>query len=226
MNSDLPLRLTLCLLTWNEIDGCNHDVPRLPLYDFDEVFAIDGGSTDGTIEYLAGRGIRVFQQETKGYNGAYLSAFGRCSTDALVMYHPKGSIDPAVVLSFRRYFEQGYDLVVASRLMTGAANEEDSKLWRPRKWFVQVLGLTAALLWKRDRGMIWDVLHGCRGMRRDAFFLIEPLPKGVSIDLEMVVRAYRFKLRRIEFPVVEGPRLHGKTRFKTWPTGQALLRCR
>jgi hypothetical protein len=77
------------------------------------------------------------------------------------MYHPKGSIDPAVVLSFRRYFEQGYDLVVASRLMTGAANEEDSKLWRPRKWFVQILGLTAALLWKRDRGMIWDVLHGC-----------------------------------------------------------------
>jgi len=224
MTSAPPLRLTLCLLTLNEIEGCRHDVPNLPLDEFDEVFAIDGGSTDGTVEYLKGRGLPVFQQELKGYNGAYICAFTRCSTDALVMYHPKGSVDPAILLKFRGYFEQGYDLVVASRLIAGAVNEEDHKLFRPRKWFVRILGLVAALLWKRDRGMIADVLHGCRGMRRDSFFAIEPLPTGVSIDLEMVVGAYRRRLPRIEFPIVEAPRLAGETRFKAWPTGRALLR--
>jgi hypothetical protein len=40
----------------------------------------------------------------------------------------------------------------------------------------------------------------------------------------MVVRAYRLRLRRIEFPVVEAPRLVGETRFKAWPTGRAMLR--
>jgi len=224
MTASPPLRLTLCLLTFNEIDGCRHDVPNLPLDVFDEVFAMDGGSSDGTVEYLRERGVPVFRQELKGYNGAYICAFTRCSTDALVMYHPKGSIDPAILPKFRDYFERGYDLVVASRLIAGAVNEEDDKLFRPRKWFVQILGLAAALLWRREGRMIADVLHGCRGMRRDAFFAIEPLRSGVSIDLEMVVRAYRRRLSRIEFPVAEGPRLAGETRFKAWPTGQALLR--
>lgn len=219
-----PLRLTLCLLTLNELEGCRHDVPNIPLGTFDEVFAIDGGSTDGTVEYLQGRGLPVFRQELDGYNGAYIDAFTRCTTDALVMYHPKGSIDPVMLVKFRGYFEEGYDLVVASRLVAGAVNEEDHRLLRPRKWFVRALGLAAALLWKRDDGMIADVLHGCRGMRRDAFFAIEPLHAGVSIDLEMVVRAYRLRLRRIEFPVVEAPRLVGETRFKAWPTGRAMLR--
>jgi glycosyltransferase involved in cell wall biosynthesis len=224
MPTGSPLRLTLCLLTWNEIDGCRHDVPNLPLDAFDEVFAVDGGSTDGTVAYLEQQGIPVFQQEIRGYNGAYVSAFRRCSTDALVMFHPKGAMDPAILREFRPLFEQGLDLVVASRLARGGVNEEDDKLLRPRKWFVRGLGLLAAVLWKRDRGMISDVLHGCRGMRRDAFFRIEPLERGVSIDLEMVVRSYRHRMRRIEFPVIEKPRLSGSTHFKAWPTGKALLR--
>jgi hypothetical protein len=220
----VPLRLTLCLLTLNELEGCRHDVPKLPLDGFDEVFAIDGGSTDGTIEYLTGRGLSVFQQDIKGYNGGYISAFTRCSTDALVMYHPKGSIDPTVLCRFRSYFERGYELVVASRLMAGATNEEDHRFFRPRKWFVRALGFAVALLWKREGGTIADVLHGCRGMRREAFFAIDPLHDGVSIDLEMVVGAYRHRFRRIEFPVDEAPRLSGETHFKAWPTGLALLR--
>lgn len=220
----VPLRLTLCLLTLNELEGCRHDVPKLPLDGFEEVFAIDGGSTDGTVEYLSGKGVPVFQQDLKGYNGGYISAFRRCSTDALVMYHPKGSIDPAVLSKFRAYFEDGYELVVASRLMAGATNEEDRRFFRPRKWFVHALGLAVAVLWKRDRGRIIDVLHGCRGMRRDAFFAIDPLHEGLSIDLEMVVGAYRHRFRRIEFPVLEAPRLAGETHFRAWPTGVALLR--
>jgi len=218
------VRLSLCLLTWNEIDGCKQDVPLLPLDAFEEVFAIDGGSKDGTIEYLTERGITVHQQETRTYNGAYLSAFRHCTTDALVLFHPKGSIDPAVVLKFRSYFEQGHDLVIASRIIAGAVNEEDSKLFRPRKWFVRGMAMIAALLWKRQGPLLWDVLHGCRGMRREAFTLIEPLPQGVSIDLEMVARSYRFGLRGVEFPVEEKPRPSGQTHFKAWPTGKALLR--
>lgn len=218
------LRLSLCLLTWNEIDGCRKDVPLLSREGFDEIFAIDGGSTDGTVEYLTAQGITVFPQDARTYNGAYLSAFRRCTTDALVLFHPKGSIDPAVAQKFRPYFEQGCDLVIASRLVPGAVNEEDGKLFRPRKWFVRAVALAAALLWRREGPLTWDVLHGCRGMRRDAFMRIDPIPQGVSVDLEMVARAYRFRMKRAEFPVEEKPRPSGSTHFKAWPTGKALLR--
>ncbi len=222
--SAAPLRLSLCLMTWNEIVGCKQDVPSLPLTAFEEVFAIDGGSTDGTIEYLTERGIPVFQQETRGYNGAYISAFHHCTTDALVIFHPKGSIDPAILHTFRPLFDAGNDHVIASRIIAGSVNEEDSKLFRPRKWFVRGLALIAAILWCRKGNMIWDVLHGCRGMKRAAFTRVDVLPKGLSVDIEMVARGYRMGLRQTEFPVAEKPRPSGDTHFKAWPTGKALLR--
>jgi hypothetical protein len=218
------MRLTLCLLTWNEIAGCRLDVPRLPRNDFDEVFAMDGGSTDGTCEYLTAQGIPVVRQELPTYNGAYISAFRRCTTDALVMYHPKGTVPPESVLKFRPLFERGADLVIASRIGPGARNEEDDHLLRPRKWFVRTLGLSSAMVWRRSGPLVWDVLHGFRGMRKTAFEGIDPLPAGVSIDLEMVVRAYKQRLRIETFPVVEQARESGETHFKAWPTGKRLLK--
>jgi glycosyltransferase involved in cell wall biosynthesis len=218
------MRVTLCLLTWNELVGCEHDVPRLPLDRFDEVFAIDGGSTDGTIEYLRARGIIVHHQDRPTYNGAYSCAFDHCTTDALVMFHPKGSIDPAAVLSFRPLFEQGADLVIASRIGPGARNEEDDRIVKHRKWFVMGLGLLVSVLWRRSGPHIWDVLHGFRGMRKQAFLAIDALPTGVSIDLEMVARAYKRRLRIATFPVEERSRLGGSTHFKAWPTGKRLLK--
>ena len=218
------MRLTLCLLTWNEIQGCRHDVPLLPLNQFDEVFAIDNGSTDGTCEYLKSHGISVHRQDLPTYNGAYINAFRLCTTDALVMFHPKGSIDPASVASFRRFFERGADLVIASRIGAGARNEEDDRVIRHRKWFVMGLGLLSAAIWRRQGTLVWDVLHGFRGMRRVAFEAVEPHPRGVSIDLEMVVRAYKRKMSIATFPVHEHSRLAGSTHFKAWTTGKKLLR--
>jgi hypothetical protein len=87
--------------------------------------------------------------------------------------------------------------------------------------------LLAAALWKRStfpQPIVWDVLHGFRGMRRDNFFAIDPLPTGVSLDLEMVVRSYRKGFRITEFPSIEKPRPHGATHFAAWPTGKKLLR--
>ena len=217
------MKISLCLIVQNELQGCKTDVPNLPRHAFDEMFAIDGGSTDGTVEYLTGLGIRVHRQRKPGLNAAYVDANEIATGDAVVVYFPKGTLPAADVLKFRPLFEQGYDLVIASRQVTGSRNEEDLHLLKPRKWAVRALALAAALVWRREGPWVRDVLHGFKGWRRPAFARMKVLDVGLSIDIEMVVRAYKLRLPRIEFPTTETSRGYGKTHFKFWPTGKRLL---
>ncbi len=218
------MRITLCILTRNEITGCKHDIPLIRREAFDEIYAIDANSTDGTIEYLSQMGIPVYIQPRKGLNAACVYAFEKCNTDALIFFHPKGSVPVSDTENFRAYFEQGYDLVIASRNSKGGKNEEDNKIIKYRKWFVTFLALASAVLFRREGPVVWDVLHGFRGMTVKSFTLINPSAEGVSIDLEMVSRSYKKKLKRIEFPTIESPRLAGTSNFKALPTGWKLLK--
>ena len=210
-------------MVWNELDGCKLDVPRLPRDAFDEIYAVDGGSTDGTVAYLESQGITVHRQPKKGLNAAYIHANRVSTCDAVVTFFPKGTIRTGDLIKFRPLFEQGYDLIIASRQLKGSLNEEDARLWRPRKWMVLGLSLLARLIWHREGNPVRDVLHGFKGWTRETFGRMKVLDYGLSIDLEMVVRSYKLHTNRTEFPTAELPRSYGDTHFKIWPTGKNLL---
>lgn len=218
------LKISLCLLVWNELEGCRIDLPELPRDDFHEIYAIDGGSSDGTVEYLLSEGIPVYMQAKRGLNAAYHSAVEHCTGDAIVVFFPKGTIDPATVLEFRTFLESGADLVIASRKIKGARNEEDDKFLKVRKWGVLGLAAFISILWRREGYFIRDVLHGYKGFTLKSFHGMDLSDHGLSIDLEMAVRSYRMRLKRAEFAVKEMPRPFGETRFKILPTGMKLLR--
>jgi glycosyltransferase involved in cell wall biosynthesis len=218
------MKLSLCLLVWNELEGCKIDVPLLPLSGFDEVYAVDGGSTDGTVEYLISQGIPVHRQPKKGLNAAYIHATDMSSCEAVVVFFPKGTIATSTLLNFRPLLESGCDLVVASRNIKGAHNEEDDRLLKPRKWGVLGLACLAALVWKREGYFVRDVLHGYKGFTVNGFRKIAPLDHGLSIDIEMVARSYRLRLKRAEFPITEISRSFGETHFKILPTAIKLLK--
>jgi glycosyltransferase involved in cell wall biosynthesis len=217
------MKISLCLMVWNELEGCRIDVPRLPRDAFDEIYAVDGGSTDGTVEYLQSQGIPVHRQPKEGLNAAYVHANDISSCDAIVAFFPKATTPPEDLRKFRPFFDQGYQLVIASRQIKGAANEEDARLWRPRKWAVRALGVLAALVWRREGHWVKDVLHGFKGWTRESFNRMNVLDHGLSIDIEMVVRSYKLRIKRMEFPTSEVSRRFGHTRFTFWPTGKKLL---
>ena len=218
------MRISLCLVVWNEIEGCKLDVPRLPRHAFEEVYAVDGGSTDGTVEYLEAQGIPVHRQPEKGLNAAYLFAAEKSTCDAVVVFFPKGNLPVDDVLKFRPLLDKGNDLVIASRNMRNARNEEDGRIVKPRKWCVLALAVLAALLWRREGWMVRDVLHGVKGFTMTGIRRMNPSNHGLSIDIEMVVRSYRLRLPRAEFPTHETERVHGATRFRMLPTGLKLMR--
>ena len=214
----------LCLITWNELEGCKHDVPLIDRSQFDQVYCIDGGSTDGTVEYLQEQGIEVYRQTAKGLNQACKDGANFCKCDAFVFFHPKGSIPVEDTYKFRELYEQGYEFIVGSRMMKESHNEEDDKLLKPRTWFVLGLGLAAKILFKKEGNTIWDSLHGFRGMTVEAFKKCDISDMSPSVDIEMVCRSYKLKLKRIEFPTTERPRIAGETHFKAYSTGKKLLK--
>jgi len=217
------MKISLCLVVWNELGGCRLDVPNIPRDAFHEIYAVDGGSTDGTVEYLESCGIPVHAQTKRGLNAAYLDANRLSTGDAVVVFFPKGTIPVEDLLTFRPLLEAGNDLVIASRKIKGARNEEDEHLLRPRKWAVLGLALLAALIWRREGYWVRDVLHGVKGWNRRDFDKMQILDHGLSIDVEMVIRSYKLRLRRCEFPTREIIRPHGESGFKMWPTGKKLL---
>ena len=217
------MKVSLCLIVWNELKGCEADVPRLPRDQFDEVFAVDGGSTDGTVEYLESMGIPVHRQPKRGLNAAYVHANDMATGDAVVVFFAKGTLPVEDVLKFRPLFEAGNELVVASRQVAGSVNEEDEHFLRPRKWAVLGLAWLAALVWRREGYVVRDVLHGFKGWNRGSFTAMKILDHGLSIDIEMVVRSYKLRQKRCEFPTQELARGYGETHFKIWPTGKRLL---
>ncbi len=217
------MNVSLCLIVWNELGGCWLDVPKIPRDSFHEVFAIDGGSTDGTVEYLASQGIPVHPQTKRGLNAAYVDANRIASGEAVVVYFPKGTIPPEDLLKFIPLLEDGKALVIASRKIKGSRNEEDSQFLKPRKWAVLLLAVSAALIWCREGVWIRDVLHGVKAWNRRAFDQMQILDHGLSIDIEMVIRSYKLRLPRCEFPTKELSRPHGESTFKFLPTGRKLL---
>ncbi len=216
------LTKSLVLVVWNELEGCKADLPRLPRDQFDEVFAIDGHSTDGTPEFLLSQGITVHRQRRKSLNAAYADAVARSKCDAIVVFFPKGTLDPAITLEMARRLDEGHEVVIASRNLPGAHNEEDGKLFKPRKWGVGALSVGSALLWQRRGDRVRDVLHGVKGFTVAAYRRMRIAETGVTIDLEMVVRAYRLGIPTLEIPVHEKVYLHGQTRFPIWRTGWRL----
>jgi hypothetical protein len=218
------MKTTLCLLVYDELAGCKVDVPGLPRNHFDEVYAVDGGSTDGTVEYLESQGIPVSRQPKRSINAAYAHAVALCKTETLVVFFPKGTIDPACCVAMSEKLQEGFGLVVAGRNLPGGRNEEDHKLLKLRKWGVRTLSFVASCLWRREGARIDDVLHGVKGFSVSAFKHMDIAEVGVTVDLEMVIRSYRLRIPRAEIPVAEHARTYSHSRFPIWSTGKRLSR--
>ena len=66
------LTTTLLLPTLNEIEAVSVIVPQIRKEWVDEIICIDGGSTDGTVEFMQQHGIRVHAQSGRGFGQGML----------------------------------------------------------------------------------------------------------------------------------------------------------
>jgi len=221
------MRITLCLLTRNERDCLDIVFPRIPppspASGYDEIVAIDGGSTDGTVEFYRDHGVPIIGQSRRGRGEAFLVAFREIRSDAYIFFSPDGNENPADLPKFRAGLEAGADLVIASRMMPGAVNEEDGQTLRFRKWANNAFNLIANIAFRKGGPYITDSINGYRAITARAAEILKLDASDYTIEYQMTMRALKHKLKILEFATVEGQRVAGGTGAPSFSTGMRFI---
>lgn len=223
------MRITLVVPTLNEIDGMREIMPRIPKGVCEQILVLDGGSTDGTVEYAREHGYEVYVQKKRGFRHAYTEALPLMRGDAIITFSPDGNSPPEAVALLAAKLAEGYDMVIASRYLPPAKSEDDD--------FVTAFGN-----WLFTR--VVNVLHG--GRYTDVMVILRAYRKQVIHDLELhtdeayrtaerlfftqiswepllSVRAAKRRLKVTEIPVSEPPRVGGVRKLQVLRWGAAYM---
>jgi glycosyltransferase involved in cell wall biosynthesis len=128
------MKVTLLALTLNEMDGVRAIMPRIAPHWFDQILIVDGGSTDGTVQWARQAGYAVHVQRQRGIRFAYLEALPLIEGDVIVSFSPDGNCDPAVLPRLVAEMRHGYDLVIGSRYRDGMKSEDDDLVTAFGNW--------------------------------------------------------------------------------------------
>jgi hypothetical protein len=220
------MKITLLIIARNEILNIKliHDKISLICIDNSiDFFYIDGNSTDGSIEFFIENNIKYKQQIYNGRGGAIRSGFELIKSDAYIIFSPDGNENILDLPKFIARLNNGADLVIASRMMEGAHNEEDGSFFRPRKWANNFFNMIANLRFNRGT-YVTDSINGYRAITKQALNFIKLDANDYTIEYQMTMRSMGCNLRIEEFRTHEGERKFGVTGAPSITTGIAFIK--
>jgi len=100
-------------------------MPRIDRQWVDQILILDGGSTDGSKEYLLSMGYDVIDQTTIGIKAAFWEAFEQATGDVIIPFSPDGNSIPEDIPRLIEKINLGYDIVIASRYLPPASSQDD-----------------------------------------------------------------------------------------------------
>lgn len=212
------MKTTLFLPVLNEIDGLKAILPRIQREWVDEMIFVDGGSTDGTLEYLRENGYHVIRQKEKGLAAAYWECFAVATGDVIIPFSPDNNSVPELLPQLVAKMREGYDLVIVSRYRDGARSEDDDPVTAFGNWmFTTIVNVLFG-------GRYTDVLVMYRAFRKD---LIERLKLDVRktpvLEVQLVIRCLKYGCKVGEIPGDEPKRIGGKRKMSVWYNGSTIL---
>lgn len=212
------MKVTLIAATLNELEAAQVVLPRIDRTWVDEIIVVDGGSTDGTVEFCQAQGYTVFRQKERGYGAAMWEAVERARGEYIIEFPPDGNSLPEKVPDVIRKLQEGYDFVIASRYAPGARSDDDDFLTAIGNW-----GFTFAtnlLFWSSYT----DVLVGFRGYRKDAYQKLHMTARGLDWSIQMPIQFRKKGLRTADIPAIEPKRIGGVRKMRPFRTGWRILK--
>lgn len=211
------MKTTLIIPTLNEIDGVREIFPRIKRKWVSEILVVDGGSTDGTVEYLKSRKYKILFQDVKGYGAGIRYALDRSKGDVIIEFTSDGSSLPEKIPEIIRKINEGYDLVIASRYKEGAKSYDDDFLTGfGNRFFTFLTNVFFGSCYT-------DSLVGFRAYRRSAFDKLVMDAPGLVWPLQSSIQFFRHGFRVAEIQADEPKRIGGGRKMQPFRTGLNIL---
>ena len=224
------MKVTLLIPTLNEVKGMRVIFPRIQPEWCDQIIVVDGGSTDGTVEYaIAQKKCEVILQKTKGVRRSYGDAMPHIRGDVVITFSPDGNCIPEAIPQLVEKMREGYDMVIASRYAKGASSEDDDPITGLGNWvftrlinvlhgghYSDAMGIYRA--WKKE---LFTVLN----MDKEEGYRPEKITgvDGIGLEPLLSIRCAKRKLRVAEIPADEPKRIGGTRKMLPFRWGLALL---
>src|SRR5262245_27977980 len=188
------MKTTLLLPTINEIEGMKTIMPRVDPAWVDEILVVDGGSTDGTVEYAVKAGYKVHHQKSKGITYAYQEALEVATGDVVIAFSPDGNSIPERIPDLVAKMREGYDMVIVSRYCHGAKSEDDDVVTAfGNRVFTAAINLLFG-------GRYTDTLVMFRAWRRDVVRSFPANMPRAGIEPMLSIRCAKRRLRTTDIP--------------------------
>lgn len=201
------MKFSLIILCKNEIESLPVILPRIKKGWVDEIIIVDGGSTDGSIEYARSLGFFVLNQNEKGWRHRAIMAgvkegFAAASGDVVIPFTPDGNMLPEKIPELVAKMKEGFDIVVASRYAKGAKSYDDTLVSGFGNWMFTCV---VRMLFKTQ---CTDILNFFLAFRKDLLKELN-IPITLPIVAKLVIRAKRKGLKYAEIPGDEPKRIGG-----------------
>lgn len=209
----IRIKVTMVLLTWNEIAGVKKLVPKISRRWINEIICVDGGSTDGTVEWMKENRIPLYFQEKPGRAEAFRVGLTKAKGDTLLYFSPDGNEEPADIPRLIQKLNEGYDLVIASRFSKLSKSDDATFLRRLGNVFFTKL---VNLFWNAK---VTDAINGFRAVRKKCLEDLGIDAKRFEVEIEMTIRAAKKGYKIAEIPTYEKIRVSGKSKLNTFRDG-------
>ena len=212
------MKTTLLLPTLNEIEAVQVILPQIERRWVDQILVVDGGSTDGTVEFFQAQGIEVHSQSKRGFGEGMKQGLERATGDIVIEFTPDGNSLPAAIPQLIAKVKEGYDLVVASRYKDGARSLDDDAVTGFGNWmFTTIVNVMF-------RAKFTDILVGYRAYRRTSALQLGLDAPGLSWPCQQTLRFKWRGFKVTEIPADEPPRIGGERKMRIFKTGIELVK--